>query len=256
MKASKNTNPATANQAEQNNSQSNNSLKSKEDVMSKSNNTSNNSSVNDSENQKNPTVEQVAGNIIEAAASVNIQEQKDLEEKHKTLTDNIASLESEISAKQALLDKAKMPDSHGKTVSLTTVEKSRIKMEIKVAGDAKKKLEKLQREVAQKLKDIYKHQNDLITRANVRVAAQNDKYHNRFSENIYKAITEFIKSLKEDITKKYKASLTRINMEEKERLVISFCLKAPRFLVTKMTANEEWKKSYINHFITELNKIK
>ena len=34
----------------------------------------------------------------------------------------------EISAKQALLDKAKMPDSHGKTVSLTTVEKSRIKM--------------------------------------------------------------------------------------------------------------------------------
>ena len=42
MKASKNTNPATANQAEQNNSQSNNSLKSKEDVMSKSNNTSNN----------------------------------------------------------------------------------------------------------------------------------------------------------------------------------------------------------------------
>lgn len=259
MGTAKNTNPATANQAEQNNSQSNNSLKSKEDVMSKSD--SKNSQPVDSNESSNTgeqselSNEQIVDKLINAATS-NPEEQKILEYEHGNISNHIDKLNSKITELEEQIRRSKLADSNGEKIRLTSLQKSKIRRDLKKVKDERANLLAEQRRIAKKLKQIYKHQEDIITRSNIKAAAFKDKYHNRFSENIYKAITEFIKSLNEDITKKYKASLTRINMEEKERLVISFCLRAPRFLVTKMTANEEWKKSYINHFITELNKIK
>ncbi len=259
MKASKNTNPATANQAEQNNSKSNNSLKSKEDSMSKSD-SKNSQPVDSSESsntseQSELTSDQIVDNLINAASSKS-DEQKILEAEYENLSMHIEILNSKTTELEEKLRRSKLPNGAGEKIHLSSVEKSRISKDLKKLKDEKRKLKRSQRSLALKLKDLYKHEKDVITRANVKVAAQMEKYHNRFSANILSGITEYIQSLNSEISKRYKASLTRINMEEKERLVISYCSKAPRFLVTKMTANEEWKKTYIQHFINEINKTK
>lgn len=259
MKASKNTNPATANKAEQNNSQSNNSLKSKEDVMSKSD--SKNSQPVDSNESSNTgeqselSNEQIVDNLINAATS-NPQEQKILEDEYGNISNHIDKLNSKITEIEEQIRRSKLADSNGEKIRLTSLQKSKIRRDLKKVKDERANLLAEQRRIAKKLKEIYKHQEDIITRSNIKAAAFKDKYHNRFSANILKGITEYIQSLHSDISKRYKASLTKINMEEKERLVISYCSKAPRFLVTKMTANEEWKKTYIQHFINEINKTK
>lgn len=198
--------------------------------------------------------EELKNNLINNFSS---NEKKiELEKQRESILNQIGLLEDSIKELSTELGSLNKTNKEGKIEKLSIAEKTLKTAELAVLKDRRDKLQNELSEVEEKLINLMKYYKKIIDRSKVRARAMMESYHNRYNEDIKKAISKFIASVDSEVLQLFVDKLSKAPRIEKERIALTFCGKAPKFLDTRISANQEWKKKYMKYFFEELNKIK
>jgi len=140
----------------------------------------------------------------------------------------------------------------GKRKRLSGFQKTKVRNEIR---NLKKSRQIIKRDISKlerSLTSSFQRDTNRIVRSNVRMSAKRDSYHNRYSVNIKAAITKLVKGLSAEELKTLKANIAKSDSKKGDAFMMQALIKAPRNLLTKVAANPDARKSYMQHFRNEL----
>jgi len=173
-----------------------------------------------------------------------------------SLMEDLADTISLIDEKKEQLKLSGRVGTRELNAKLSVIQKAKIRNEIAVLTRIKKDLSSQVKTLSKGLKSFYKKSRQKTTRFNLKFAAKKENYHNKNHPAIEKAITAMVGAMEKDDVKTLNAELVKLNGSNGDVLIMKALLKAPKFLHTKVVANDEARKQYLQHFRNEIKKAK
>lgn len=140
----------------------------------------------------------------------------------------------------------------GKMQKLSGFQKTKVRNEIR---NLKKSLKIIRKDISQlegSLTSSFQRDTNRIVRSNLRISAKRSSYHNRYNTNVKAAITKLVNGLSGEELKTLKANVGKSDSKKGDTLMMQALIKAPRNLLTKVAANPDARKEYMQHFRNEL----
>ena len=140
----------------------------------------------------------------------------------------------------------------GKRAKLSGFQKTKVRNEIR---NLKKSLKIIKKDISGlegNLTSSFQRDTNRIVRGNVRLSAKKGSYHNRFGGNVKTAITKLVAGLSSEELKTLKTNVTKSDSKKGDSFMLQALIKAPRNLLTKVAANSDARKEYMQHFRNEL----
>ena len=163
-----------------------------------------------------------------------------------------SDIESAIEEKTEYLNSSGKFKISGKRKRLSGFQKTKVRNEIR---NLKKSRQIIKRDISKlerSLTSSFQRDTNRIVRSNVRMSAKRSSYHNRYSGNIKAAITKLINELSVEELKTLKANVAKSDSKKGDAFMMQALIKAPRNLLTKVAANPDARKIYMQHFRNEL----
>ena len=178
------------------------------------------------------------------AGSVEVQ----LEEFYSASDD----IEAAIEEKSEYLNSSGKFRITGRRGKLSGFQKTKVRNELR---NLKKSLKIIKKDISGlegSLNSSFQRDTNRIVRGNVRISAKRSSYHNRFSGNVKTAITKLVAGLSSEELKTLKTNVTKLEFKKGDAIMMQALIKAPRHLLTKVAANSDARKLYMQHFRNEL----
>ncbi|MCB0747401.1 MAG: hypothetical protein H6611_06825 [Ignavibacteriales bacterium] len=178
------------------------------------------------------------------ASSVEVQ----LEEFYSASED----IEAAIEEKTEFLNSSGKFRITGRRGKLNGFQKTKVRNELR---NLKKSLKIIKKDISRlegSLSSSFQRDTNRIIRGNVRVSAKRNSYHNRFAGNIKTSITKVVAGLSSEELKTLKTNVAKLDFKKGDAIMMQALIQAPRHLLTKVAANSEARKLYMQHFRNEL----
>ena len=161
-------------------------------------------------------------------------------------------IEAAIEEKTEYLNSSGKFSISGKRKRLSGFQKTKVRNEIR---NLKKSLKIIRKDISQlegSLTSSFQRDTNRIVRGNVRISAKRSSYHNQYSTNVKAAITKLVNGLSGEELKTLKTNVGKSDSKKGDAFMMQALIKAPRNLLTKVAANPDARKEYMQHFRTEL----
>jgi hypothetical protein len=214
-----------------------------------------------------------SNSAVEESSSAKQDAQKELEERvknfasaHNSYSANVGSFEDRLVDSYAILDlvdeaiavKQEALRSSGKfTISgqsdrLNGFQKTKLRNEVRNLITTRKQIKKEISQIEKALTGSFRKDNNRIVKASVRNSAKKSSYHKRYNGAIKKAITKTVNAFSNDKVVALKSEVAKSDPIKGDAIMMQALLKAPRHLQTKVIANPDARKLYLQHFRNEL----
>lgn len=165
------------------------------------------------------------------------------------------SSENELESKQRLLKpKNAVLNTSGK--KLTSFARKRLNTEVKELKEGVKAIQSEIRRIEKLLTSIYRGIDDKISRSNVKKAAKNESYHERYGKSIKDRLDTFLTKMPDEKVMQLKAELPKAEFKAGNAMMMKALVSAPRFLHTRVVSNPTAREEYLSHFRGKLTGVK
>jgi hypothetical protein len=171
-----------------------------------------------------------------------------LEERLEIRYTIIGEIESAIEEKSQLLKSSGKLSANGMRITLNGFKKTKLRNEVRNLKKTRDVVKGECRKLEKDLTSSYRKDSSRIDRSKVRNNAKKDSYHNRHGEAIQKAIQGTANGFSSEKLSSLKVDVAKADQQKGDAILMQALLKAPRHLQTRVVANEEARKGYLEYF--------